>query len=226
VEIKGANQLKALIFDTETTGINDPEIIEAAWLQVRSPLDLEVLDSFEQRYRPGKLIELGALATHHIMDEDLAGMPESATFALPGEVTHLIGHNIDYDWKVAGSPEVRKICTLALSRYLFPTINSHSQSAMLYHLERATARQNLVAAHSALADVHNCRRVLGCLVRLLPAIQTWDDLWRVSEAARVPTVMSFGKHKGELIRDVPRDYKRWLLGQNDIDPYLRQALTA
>ena len=218
--------MKALIFDTETTGISEPEIIEAAWLHVRSPLDTEVLETFEQRFRPTKLIELGALATHHIMDEDLAGMPGSASFALPGDVTHLIGHNIDYDWQVAGSPKVRRICTLALSRSLFPSINSHTQSAMLYHLERATARQNLIGAHSALADVQNCRRVLGFLVALLPGIQTWDDLWRASESARVPTVMSFGKHKGELIRNIPKDYKRWLLGQADVDPYLRQALSA
>lgn len=218
--------MKALIFDTETTGINEPEIIEAAWLHISSPLDTEVLESYEQRFRPSKPIELGALATHHIMDEDLAGMPESAAFALPGDVTHLIGHNIDYDWMVAGSPNVRRICTLALSRYLFPSIDSHTQSAMLYHLERATARQNLSGAHSALADVRVCKRVLASLVALLPGIQTWDDLWQASEVARVPTVMSFGKHKGELISNLPNDYKLWLLKQADTDPYLKQALMA
>jgi exodeoxyribonuclease X len=26
--------------------------------------------------------------------------------------------------------------------------------------------------------------------------------------------------------DIPADYKRWLLGQGDIDPYLRKALEA
>lgn len=218
--------MKALIFDTETTGITDPEIVEAAWLHVREPRDLEILEVFEQRFRPTKLIELGALATHHIMDEDLVGMPPSSSFALPDDVTHLIGHNVDYDWNVAGNPNVRRICTLALSRYLFPTSNSHTQSAMLYHLERATARQNLIGAHSALADVGNCRRVLGFLIALMPGIQTWDDLWQASESARVPTVMSFGKHKGELIRDIPFSYKQWLLGQPDVDPYLRRALMA
>lgn len=218
--------MKALIFDTETTGINEPEIIEAAWLHISDPLNTEVLETYEQRFRPTKLIELGALATHHIMDEDLAGMPESASFALPGDVTHIIGHNIDYDWMVAGSPNVRRICTLALSRYLFPNIDSHTQSAMLYHLERATARQNLSGAHSALADVRNCLRVLGFLVELLPGIQTWDELWQASETARVPTIMSFGKHKGELIRNVPNDYKQWLLKQADTDSYLKQALMA
>lgn len=43
--------MKALIFDTETTGINEPEIIEAAWLHISSPLDTEVLETYEQRFR-------------------------------------------------------------------------------------------------------------------------------------------------------------------------------
>jgi len=36
--------------------------------------------------------------------------------------------------------------------------------------------------------------------------------------------MPFGKHKGLPIREVPADYRRWLLGQSDVDPYLRRAL--
>ncbi len=36
--------------------------------------------------------------------------------------------------------------------------------------------------------------------------------------------MTFGKHKGMNITDIPPDYKRWLLGQQDVDPYLRKAL--
>lgn len=39
-----------------------------------------------------------------------------------------------------------------------------------------------------------------------------------------PEVIRFGKHAGSKIEDIPRDYKRWLLGQADIDPYLRKAL--
>ncbi|HBZ18829.1 MAG TPA: DNA polymerase III subunit epsilon, partial [Betaproteobacteria bacterium] len=37
--------------------------------------------------------------------------------------------------------------------------------------------------------------------------------------------MPFGKHKGSLLSDMPRDYKEWLLKQGDIDPYLRKALS-
>jgi exodeoxyribonuclease X len=35
--------------------------------------------------------------------------------------------------------------------------------------------------------------------------------------------MPFGKHKGLALAEVPGDYVRWLLDQQNIDPYLRQA---
>jgi exodeoxyribonuclease X len=36
--------------------------------------------------------------------------------------------------------------------------------------------------------------------------------------------MTFGKHKGVAIKEIPGDYKRWLLGQPDVDPDLAKAL--
>jgi exodeoxyribonuclease X len=53
---------------------------------------------------------------------------------------------------------------------------------------------------------------------------TVGEIWQASEIASVPTVMTFGKHKGTAIKDVPADYKSWLLKQTDIDPYLIKAL--
>jgi exodeoxyribonuclease X len=38
--------------------------------------------------------------------------------------------------------------------------------------------------------------------------------------------MTFGKHKGVAITDIPRDYKTWLLNQDNVDAYLRKALEA
>jgi exodeoxyribonuclease X len=38
--------------------------------------------------------------------------------------------------------------------------------------------------------------------------------------------MTFGKHKGTPLSEVPKDYVRWLLDQPNVDPYLRQAFTA
>ena len=56
---------KTIIFDTEATGIKEPVLIEAAWVELESIEPFTVTNPFEQRYKPGKPITLGALATHH-----------------------------------------------------------------------------------------------------------------------------------------------------------------
>jgi exodeoxyribonuclease X len=48
----------------------------------------------------------------------------------------------------------------------------------------------------------------------------------MSEKARIPTIMPFGKHKGEWISQVPSDYKQWMLRQDNVSEYLRKALQA
>lgn len=219
--------MSAIIFDTETTGMNDPAIVEAAWIQLHDPYTLAVTDKFDRRYNPGKPIELGALATHHILDEEVADCPPAAEFSLPPGVTYLIGHNVDYDWKVIGEPPIKRICTLALARSLLPEVDSHTQSALLYLFERDTARSLLQRAHSAMNDVMNCRIVLDYLLARMGDVNhntTWEDLWQRSELARIPKVMPFGKHKGTPISDVPGDYKAWLLRQPDVDPYVIKAI--
>jgi len=214
---------KTIIFDTEATDIKEPVLIEAAWVELESLDPFTVTSPFEQRYNPGKPISLGALATHHIMDEELVDCPPATSFTLPLDVGCIVGHNVDFDWAVIGQPNVKRICTLALARKLWPDLDSHNQSALLYHLERATARERLRNAHSALIDVGICGVILDHICQQL-GVHAIEDLYVESEKARTPTTMPFGKHKGMLLADVPKDYKKWLLTQQDIDPFLRKAL--
>jgi exodeoxyribonuclease X len=216
---------QAIIFDVEATDKNDAVIIEAASLDVTSLNPFEVGNPWVQRYNPGKPISLGALATHHIMDEELVNCPASSSFRLPAGTKYLIGHNIDFDWAAIGSPEVKRICTLALARSLWPNLDSHTQSALLYYFERETAREQLRNAHSALADVWICSKIVGQIINKLHPVSL-DALWEMSEKARIPTTMPYGKHKGELISQVPTDYKQWLLRQDNVSGYLRKALEA
>ena len=217
--------MSAIIFDTETTGLNEPTLVEAAWLEVLHPRTLARGREYCARFNPGKAIEFGAMATHHITNDDVEGMPPSSRFRLPDGVEYLIGHNVDFDWAVIGKPEVKRICTLAFSRTLWPE-DSHSLGAMMYRLEPITARDALRKAHSADADVEVCWRILNHIVEKIGEPATWEEVWIKCEAARIPTVMTFGKHKGVAIKDVPRDYKSWLLRQPDVDPYLEKALRA
>jgi exodeoxyribonuclease X len=217
---------RALVFDTETTGKHDPHIIEAAWIDVQ--LDWVERDRYVERFNPLKPIEHGAMAVHHIVDSDLVGHKSHLEFSLPEGVGYLVGHNIDYDWRVAGEPEIKRICTLALSRFLHPEIESHNQSALMYRFFGASARDMVKNAHSALTDVENCLKLLrifvGELIERGQSVATWEALWVISEQARIPIYMPFGKHKGIPIAELPADYCSWLLRQLDLDPYLVKAL--
>lgn len=216
---------RAVVLDTETTGVEDPGLVQSAWAEV-DHLGRPGREGQVQLWNPGKPISYGAMATHHITDAEVADEPPAAGFRLPEGTTHLIGHNVDFDWKVIGEPDVKRICTLALARRMWPDMDSHSLGACIYRvMPAAEAREVLRSAHNAWADVLMCAEVLRAICAAFGP-KDLDDLWRMSEEARVPTHLNFGKHKGVAIADVPRDYKAWLLRQPDLDPYLVKALRA
>ncbi|MBI6727671.1 3'-5' exonuclease [Pseudomonas amygdali] len=222
--------MTAYIFDSETTGLIEPQLVEAAWLKIGNVAGLPINDQFLARFKPSKPIELGALATSHILDEELADCPPHTDFSMPADTTYIIGHNVDYDWRVIGQPDIKRICTQALSRKLWPAADSHSQSAMIYMHYRGEAPGLLRNAHAALDDVKNCRRLLSKILDALAEklgrpVQNWEELWLLSEDARIPDFITFGKHKGMAFADLPGDYKRWLSGQAELDPYVRLALS-
>lgn len=234
----------ALILDTETTGVEEPDVVELAFagpLHAFSPPELVIE---RMRFKPRKPITLGALATHHILDEELEHEELwPGTWAPPEGTDYLIGHNVDFDWKAIGSPPVKRICTLALSRRLWPNVDSHSLGALTYHfaVDRRVAREELRKAHGAGFDVELCLRLLTAILAAMPKIQSWERLWDASEKARIPTHMTFGKYgpheawakvNGGPMRcdDVRRNdpgYWSWLRDKCDQvrdDEYLRRAL--
>ena len=216
-----------LIFDTETTDTVEPVLIEAAGIFISgSPLGKQD-NTFAQRYNPEKPISFGAMATHHILDEDLINCPKSAEFILDPQVKYLVGHNIDFDWKVIGKPDVKRIDTLAMARAIYPELDSHTLVALSYAIcepnKRPKLRETIKTAHSALTDVKLCLNILSHIITLKD-LHTWPDIYAFSEESRIPKVMSFGKYKGVAISEVPQDYKEWLKRQPDIDEYLLKVL--
>jgi len=214
-----------VILDTETNRSKNPEAVEVAFLSMDEEAinHLMTRNMFVQRYRPKDPIEFGAMAIHHITNENVENAKPSGSFVLPEGTKYIIGHHVDFDWEAIGKPEVKRICTLALCHSLWPDVDSHALGAMAYYLFPKEAKGFLTNAHSALADVLTCREVLACILATVN-VSSWEELWHVSEEARVPSVIPFGKHKGMLIADLPSDYVSWLLRQDDIDHYLRIAL--
>lgn len=228
--------MTALILDTETTGTKEPVPVEVAWITLDALDDLTgpytgtLEATFHQCLNPGVEITCGAMATHHITHEDVADCPPAQGFRVPDDVQYLIGHNVDFDYQAlcncGPQPAVKRICTLALSRALWPEADSHGLGAMVYRVNPGAARILCPHAHSASADVELVSVLLREILALMPCVTTFEALYLASEDARLPTVMPYGKHKGVPIAQVPMDYRAWLLKQPDVDEYLRAALAA
>lgn len=223
--------------DTETTSREaDREVIELAWIKLKTRQDLfgadtdeivlETEATFCQRFRPNRSITFGSIAVHHILPSELRDAPPSAEATLPVDAKFLIAHSADFDWEAIGKPNVKRICTCAMAKAIWPQADSHSQSALLYMLEGATpeTRRMLKDAHSAAADVANNLVLLEHILAAKPEIRTWSALHAFSEEARVPTVMFMGRNKGAPIAQLESSEIEWYLSRDFIDSYQRQAL--
>lgn len=236
--------VQALIIDTETARIKNPVPIELAMIACTQPPHmLEVAMGrgpvFHAYYNPECDMDLGAVAAHHILPEDVEDKPRWKG-DLKLECEYVVGHNVDFDLEaIYGAPDkiptgIKRICTLALSRWAYPDNDSHKLSAMMYCvLGMSTMTRDMVKeAHGALPDAFMCLRLVRFFAQHF-SLHTWESLYQQSEVARLPVRMSFGKHgpkdgqPGMLIEEMKlRDpsYVRWLLGLSDLDPYLRKVL--
>jgi exodeoxyribonuclease X len=91
----------------------------------------------------------------------------------------------------------------------------HSLDFLREHLKLESTGQ----AHSALADCLDTLQVINHMLK--------DHAWDVVESAMLqqPTTISFGKHKGKKLEDLPGSYVRWLLEDCDSVGWdLRRAL--
>ncbi len=194
-----------------------------------------------------RVMEWGALSTHHILPDTLKDKPawDAAEFKrkrLQG-VSYAVGHNVDFDMEVLGiSPaEIKPICTLALSRLWLPDLDAHKLGALMYDMFGANeaTRNKLRNAHTASADICMTYDWLQEAVRqfaypgsLHPAVN-WAELHALSEIGRIPVRMSFGKYgpkdgkQGKRIRDLKIEdpgYCTWLRKNCSKDTYLMKAL--
>ena len=215
---------EAIILDTETTDVKNLEVIELAWRSYH--LDGSEPATNLLRFKPVKAISDGACATHHILPHELDASPPA--ISAPGEVptcSYWIGHNVDFDWKALGSPFVKRICTLAMCRAIWPKCESHKLTAMMYFLfgQTEATRDLVLKAHGAAADIQLCWMVLE-RIRAEAGITSVRALHEFSEDCRVPKIMTFGKYKDQPVSAVDKGWANWYARQDDTDPYLIEAL--
>lgn len=206
------------IFDTETTGLKAPGVVEIAWIEVDK--DLNILDEFRSLVDPEKPIEAGAQAVHGITEEMVKGMPTMDMIAarLGGSIQKAVIHNAPFDKRVV-KPWLqveRSLCTLSLARKLISGTTNHKLETL--QKELGLPKRD---SHTALGDVLTVRDLL-----LFMCDKFSLDLELEFTRAAKPAVihkMPFGKHKGKNLVTLPPDYRTWLLAQ-EIDDNLRFSL--
>lgn len=232
-------EAKALILDTEGTGLDEPDVIQLAH---KGPLTFGAVDALSAealhfRPRPHKPITIGAMATHRIILDDLDGYPVwPGSWQVPEGVGYLIGHSIDFDWKAIGAPvNVKRIDTMALAKRVWPDLDSYKLAALIFHLVDAkSAREMTVNAHNASQDIYLTEFLLDNLLTDIRVAGTyeevacWEQLWTLSETARIPLRIGFSKFgpkngkPGTLYSEVPAGMLRWIIDPqrvNDMDPW-------
>lgn len=203
---------RPIFYDTETTGIRSDKdrIIEiAAFDPIRNC-------SFEKLVNPGCPIPPDATAIHHITDEMVKDSPDFSQVGrefvefCDGEVV-LIAHNNDgfdihflrneFARHTIEMPAWNFLDSLKWARRYRPDLPRHTLQFLreVYQI----AENN---AHRALDDVLVLYKVFSFMTDDL----TIETILKLINKKREIHHMPFGKHQGVALKDVPRDYVKWL----------------
>lgn len=218
------------VIDLETTGI-DPATARIVEVAVVSH-DSGTL--FHSYVNPGIPVPPEATAIHGYTDADLAKRPKFPEIA-PALIKVLTGKTIaGYNALAYDVP----LLNAELKRYGFPTYGGQVLDGLLMwqQLEPrnlASARQrflnkSLDGAHTALADAVATAEVIQALITHfeIAPIPAEELASRFQPPSRIKDGrITFGKHQGKSLKDIPSDYRRWMLTQ-DFDPATKTDIQA
>lgn len=140
-----------IFFDTETTGLKEPRLVELAY-----SIDGRPIQSF--RCKPPKDIELDATVINGIRNKDVEMLQPFNEMACYQEIKELfenntmVAHNAVFDVGVMANEGIfiqDFICTKNMARTVFPDAPSHRLQHLRYWLDLDVEGQ----PHSATGDV-------------------------------------------------------------------------
>lgn len=212
-----ADQLRPIFYDTETTGLfsTKDKIIELA------AYDAQNNQIFETLINPQMPISQESIEICKITNEMVADAPTFETagpdfLKFLGQNFVLIAHNNDaFDLPFLKEefkrikveiPEWTTIDSLKWARKYRPDLPRH---ALQYLREIYNIEEN--QAHRALNDVMILKEVFFKMTDNLPLETVIELLKAKDKENRMP----FGKHKGKLLKEVPKSYIAWM-GENGV----------
>lgn len=219
---------RAIFYDTETTGVRSDtdRIIEIA------AYDTLHQRSFCKLINPGCPIPAEATAIHHITNEMVKDAPTFAQIAqefiefCDGDVILLAHNNDTFDLHFLRNefarhqiamPSWKFLDTLKWSRRYRSDLPRHTLQFLREHY--GIAANN---AHRALDDVIVLHQVFSMMTDDLSI----DEAYALMSRPRQLQHMPFGKHQGTPLKQIPRDYVKWLATSGSLDKPENQELRA
>lgn len=219
------------VFDVETTGLINPEVVQAGYVQYSNTYG--IVDTKEKLFRPSKPIEWEAMGLHGVTNEMVNGKkPWNNRNFIPSETIYLVCHNATFDTQFI-DPEVlsgvKVICTLKLAKKLIGKHESgnHKNSTLYYYLgcyKDPIGKEYLGKTHTAVSD---CVTTLNVLLTILDKYnltidQAYAMIMNIDDSNPVLediTICPFKKYSGQLWATVvknDKDYCQWLLDSGKI----------
>ena len=229
------DNLSVFVVDTETATMNGP-VVDLAAIEINE--NLEVVRSYETLLKPHRPIVPAAQSVHGISNAQVADAPTLQEwvdglghnpFDVPGHLV-IVAHNAQFDCRMLAAEELlpeqyTKCCTLRIARNLWPDLDEAEANhklgtlAVLFSLEAGPA-------HRAMGDAVTCLNLLRYIANYA-RVGSFEELIALgTRTLSGDTRISFGKHKGTKLKDLPHSYVSWCLGQDGFDPDLIAALKA
>jgi DNA polymerase III epsilon subunit-like protein len=214
-----------IIGDTETTTVGpEREAVDIAMMEIDG--DLNIIGTAETVLMPRGPIAPEAQAVHGLTLERLKELNApyieqwvESTFGgiLEGDVT-LCGHRVGFDLPMFHG----KVCNVVRVLDTLPLAFEYVTDAPNKKLETLKAHLGFPSMgdqHRAMPDVWDCYHLIKHLCEV-----TGRSLEELITTPYTVHYMPWGKHEGTLLHMVPRSYREYILGFEDLDPNLRRSL--
>lgn len=215
------------VIDFETTGFPpNAGVVEIGWTDLMiAPEGSRINGPFSVLTNPKMPIEIGAMAVHHITDEQLEGKahPQEHLNSLHDNADFIVAHNADFEQKFY-VPPIPVICSLKVAYRLLPDSPSHSNQVLRYYLGlKQLDPDKCLPAHRAGPDTYVTARIFMHLLQLaskqgikLSELVQWSN-----EPSLLPRCPIGKEHRGKKWSEIDSGFLNWMLRQATMETDLK-----
>jgi DNA polymerase-3 subunit epsilon len=197
------------VLDVETTGLTARYngIIEIGIVKVKG---LKITDRYSTLINPGRQIPFYITQFTGITDDDTFNAPlfEEVADGITEFISDSVitAHNLSFDRSFLNKeyfligkekPDNPQLCTLRLSKRLYPELRSRSLASLSYHL-----KVKLLNAHRALPDAEATAQIL---IRMLKNLKRNDDVKTLSDLLSLQVIPSQKETKIRISKHLKED---------------------